>query len=83
MNVVFQVPGEFFQPDFVGTRTGTFRRRDRWLMIQCALPEGPPENAQDYLKTRLVEALDEAEVWALKKRRISGLPSLRAIASKI
>ena len=55
----------------------------QWLMVQVALPESPPENVNEYLKARLYEALDEAERWALKKNRAAGLPSLRAIASKL
>ena len=83
VNVVFQVPGEFLQPDFLGTRTGIFRRKDRWLVVQVALPEAPPENANEYLKSRLSEALDEAESWALRKYGVAGLPELRHIASKL
>lgn len=38
VNVVFQVPGDVIKPDFDGTRTGRFSKKDSLLMVQVALP---------------------------------------------
>jgi hypothetical protein len=80
VNVVFQVPGEFSRPDFEGLRTGSFRRRDSLLMVQVTLPGEPPPGAEDYLAQKLLDAIDVAEEWAIRKRHATSLDNLRDIA---
>jgi hypothetical protein len=82
VNVVFQVPGNIITPDFSGVRTGRFSKEDNLLMVQVALPEEVPPDAERYLIDAVHEALDEAERWANKRGIASDLPSLRAILDR-
>lgn len=68
LNVEFQVPGHLLAPDFQGVRTGTFRKAERLLKIQVALPVIPPEDPYAYGLQSFRDALDEAEVWARRRR---------------
>jgi hypothetical protein len=79
VNVVFHVPGDILQPEFEGVRTGTFSKKNSLLMVQVALPEKPLSDVNAYLRARTVEALDEAERWARKKKIASDLSHLRRI----
>src|SRR5437870_4813754 len=38
LNIVYQIPGEVFHPDFVGVRTGRWSSHEQLLMVQVALP---------------------------------------------
>jgi hypothetical protein len=82
VNVVFQVPGNIITPDFSGVRTGGFSKPDKLLMVQVALPEEVPPDAERYLRDAAHDALDEAERWANKRGIASDLASLRAILDR-
>lgn len=68
LNVVFQVAGGLIQPDFEGVRTGTFRKAQRLLMVQVALPEAAPAEPRAELLALLEDAVAEAEAWSLRRR---------------
>jgi hypothetical protein len=74
INVEFQVPGHLITPDFQGVRTGTFRKADRLLKIQVAVPVDPPEDPYAYGVQAMREAVDAAEAWS-KPRRLEFDPS--------
>jgi hypothetical protein len=74
INVEFQVPGNLVTPDFQGIRTGTFRKADRLLKIQVALPVDPPDDPYTYGVQAMREAVDAAEAWS-KRRRLEFNPS--------
>jgi hypothetical protein len=40
VNVVYQIPGRFLEPEFAGVRTGRFSRKEARLLVQVALPPG-------------------------------------------
>ncbi len=69
VNVVFQVPGRYLEPEFDGVRTGRFSKRDAHLLVQVALPAEPPDDAAFYLRTAMVAAVDEAETWNVRRRK--------------
>jgi hypothetical protein len=83
VNVVFQVPGNIIKPDFDGTRTGRFSKKDSLLMVQVGLPEEVPEDVEAYLKDAIYAALDEAERWAERRRQPHDLSQLRAILDRV
>lgn len=64
INVEFQVPGNLLAPDFQGVRTGTFRKADRLLKVQVALPVDPPETPYLYGVQAIRDSVDEAEAWS-------------------
>ena len=68
INVEFHVPGHLITPDFQGIRSGTFRKADRLLKIQVALPVDPPDDPYAYGVQTMKEAVDEAEAWSVRRR---------------
>ncbi len=74
LNVEFHVPGHLLAPDFQGVRTGAFRKADRLLKVQVALPVNPPENPYAYGVQAIRDSIDEAEAWS-KRRRIEFDPT--------
>lgn len=70
INIEFHVPGPVLQPDFAGVRSGAFRKKDRWLKIQAAVPHGPPGSNPDAVVMDLaVLAVAEAEAWGRRRRQ--------------
>lgn len=68
INVEFQIPGHIISPDFQGVRTGAFRKADRRLKIQVALPVDPPDDPYAYGVQTMREAVDAAEAWSGRRR---------------
>src|ERR1051325_4747059 len=83
LNVVFHVPGSVIAPDYRGLRTGSFRRKDSLLMVQVALPPEVPGDAGAFLRAAMVAAVDEAMLWASRKRKSIDLSNLRALAERV
>jgi hypothetical protein len=83
VNVVLQIPGRFIGVDFQGARTSKFSKKSMHLMIQVALPEAPPENPQQYLQARMIEAIDLAESWAIHRGYVRDLNPLRSIIEQL
>jgi hypothetical protein len=83
VNVVFQVPGRYLKPEFAGVRTGRFRKRDSLLMVQAALPPDVPADPASYLRTALVSAVDEAEAWAVRKRKGFDTSALHSLVRQL
>ncbi len=67
VNVVFQVPGQFLQPDFEGARSGRFSRKERRLLVQVALPSEPDGDAYRDARDRLNQAVAVAENFAYEE----------------
>jgi hypothetical protein len=65
VQVVFQIPGEVFRPEFVGVRTGLFSRREGRLVVQVAVAEEPDGDRQAWVIAMLREAVAEAERFAI------------------
>jgi hypothetical protein len=82
LNVVFHVPGNMLKPEFVGVRTGRFSKARALLMVQAALPEAPPPNPMGYLKDVILQAIDEAERWAVRRRVAADLSKQRDILER-
>jgi len=84
VNVVFQVPGNFLQPDFEGVRTGSYRKADNLLMVQVAIPEGGPgEDYFGWVVAAMRDAIAAAESWARRRKVASELPALRALVDAL
>lgn len=82
VNVVFHVPGDILQPEFVGVRTGSYRKRDSLLMVQVAVPADEPPDVDRALLALVSDALAEAERWARRRRVVHDLEALRALISR-
>lgn len=85
LNVVFHIPGEILAPDFSGLRTGKYSAREHKLMIQIAMPDtDPPDNAERVVTDLLMEAVEEAERFAQRKKLTTGpLEGIRSIISRL
>ncbi len=68
INVEFQIPGHLLSPDFQGVRTGAFRKADRLLKIQVAVPVDPPDDLYAYGIQAMRDAVDAAEAWSVRRR---------------
>jgi hypothetical protein len=79
LNIVFHVPGRTFKPEFSGVRTGRFSKRDNELMLQVALPESQPPDSEAYVRGAAIDAIDEAERWAIRRGVAADLAELRSI----
>jgi hypothetical protein len=83
IDVEFHVPGNILSPDYEGLRTGSFRKADRLLKVQVALPEIAPSEPRAELLALLDQAVVVAEEWA-KRRRITLDPQpLRGIVEAV
>ena len=67
VNVVYQIPGQFLQPDFEGARSGRFSRKEGRLLVQVALPAAPVGDAYEEARTQLAEAISLAEQFAYQE----------------
>jgi hypothetical protein len=79
VNIVFHVPGSIAGPDFSGSRTGSFNKRDAHLMVQIALPPEAPEDQDAYLIRAVRESLDTIDAWNRRKDQGFDLSALRAL----
>jgi hypothetical protein len=68
INVEFQIPGHIISPDFKGIRTGAFRKGDRLLKIQVAVPVDPPDDPHAYGVEAMRHAVDAAGAWSVRRR---------------
>jgi hypothetical protein len=68
INFEFQVPGNIISPDFQGVRTGTFRKADRHLKVQIAVPNDPAADPYAYCLHAMGDAVDAAEAWSVRRR---------------
>jgi hypothetical protein len=85
VNVVYQIPGQFLQPDFEGTRSGRFSRKEARLLVQVALPASPDGDAYEEARTRLRQAVSLAEQFAYQEGLIptEELLPLRQLVSRL
>ena len=67
VNVVYQIPGQFLQPDFDGTRSGRFSRKENRLLIQVALPATPEGDPYEEARACLIQAVSLAEQFAYQE----------------
>jgi hypothetical protein len=83
VNVVYDIPGEVFSPDFVGVRSGRYSSKARHLLVQAAVPREVPQNPRSVLIKLLEEAIDEAARFARGKAIADDLPELRDLVSRL
>lgn len=84
VNVVFQLPGQFLAPEFVGVRSGTFSRKERRLMVQVALPPEPSSTPDTDVRAFLRDAVELAEDFARQEAMIEGqLVELRDLVDRL
>lgn len=67
INVEFHVPGSILSPEFQGVRTGTFRKADRHLKVQVAVPNDPPADPYAYCLHAIGDAVDAAQAWSVRR----------------
>ncbi len=68
VNVVYQIPGELWSPNFTGVRTGSFSAARRLLIVQVAVPSGWPVDPRGLLMNLLSEAIEAAESYARRRK---------------
>lgn len=84
VNVVFQIPGQYLQPDFKGIRSGRFSRKEARLLVQVALPGAPSPSPQIDVRRLLGEAVLVAEEFARQEGMIDGqLVELRGLLQRL
>lgn len=84
VNVVFQIPGRFLTPEFVGLRSGKFSRKDRCLQVQVALPADSTPNPDVDVRNFLRAAVELAEGFAQQEGMTDGpLVELRELANRV
>lgn len=84
VNVVFQIPGQYLEPEFTGVRTGRFSRKEARLLVQVALPAVPSSSAPDDVRRLLRDAIDAAEEFAQQEGMIEGqLTELRELLGRL
>jgi len=79
VNIVFHVPGDLVSPEFQGTRIARYSKKQALLLVQIALPVDLPEDADGYVHSAALEAIDAAETWARERATASTLEALRGI----
>lgn len=82
VNVVYYIPGEHFQPDFQGVRTGRSTRNPPALLVQVGLPQPLPNDAEQRILDLLSEAVDVADDYA-RRKRIVGEEGLRGLETLV
>jgi hypothetical protein len=84
VNLVFNVPGPMFQPDFVGVHTSDFDRKNSHLLVLAAVP---PELASDEVPNYLVGVLKtvgrEVHAHAARKRIAESLDDFDAVIGRL
>jgi hypothetical protein len=84
INVVYQIPGRFLEPEFEGVRSGRFSRKEALLLIQAALPSDPEADASLEVRRLLRDAVALAEDFARQEGMIEDeLPELRALVDSL
>lgn len=84
VNVVYQIPGRFLDPEFEGVRSGCFSRKEARLLIQVALPSNPSSDASADVRRLLWDAVALAEDFAQQEGMIEGqLIELRALFGRL
>lgn len=84
LNVVYQIPGRFLEPEFEGVRSGRFSRKEALLLVQVALLGDPPSDASAEVHRLLRQALAVAEDFAQQEGMIEGgLTELRALLNRL
>jgi hypothetical protein len=84
VNVVYQIPGQFLEPDFEGVRTGKFSRKEARLLVQVALPGSPEKDAAAEVRALLLDALAAAENFAQQEGMVQGpLTELRGLVGRL
>lgn len=83
LSVVYHVPGEVVQPQFVGIRTGSFIKKANGLTVQIALPADLPRDVDAYLWAQLKAAVVEGERWAKAKKKAPSLPEIMDLVNAI
>jgi hypothetical protein len=83
VNVVFHVDGRVAPNDFVGVRTGRFDKRRSRLVVQAAVSGEPIDDPRAVLLPLLWDAIDEAELFVVRRRLAEGLPEIRRIAASL
>lgn len=83
LGVVFLAQGRYVEPDFPDVRVDRFSRRDNLFGVSLTLPEVFPADALAVMIERLHQAVDEACVYARKKRIADDLPGLRRAVNRL
>jgi hypothetical protein len=87
VNVVFQVSGNYTEPEFAGVRTGRYQRSTNQLLVQAAVPASmiadgsrdPDATVRELLRL----AIADAETWARQRRLAESLESLHVLAERV
>ena len=74
LDIVFQIPGSVFSPEFEGVRTGRFSRKEQILQIQIAVPKEMVYENEDDALSFCFEALRTASGLAAERLKKAKAP---------
>ncbi len=83
INVEFHVSGNLLAPDFQGVRTGSYRKADRLLKIQVALPVDPAADPYASGVQAMRDAIAAAEGWSERRRVDFDASQLRSLVAQL
>jgi hypothetical protein len=83
VNIVFDLPGNLFRPDYEGVRVARFDSRHTHLLVIAAVPENlTVEGVPDYVNYVLEAVRTEARAEAAK-RRVTSLDAVEAVIDRL
>ena len=83
-NLVFNVPGPMFQPDFEGVHATRMDRKQNHLLVVAAVPAGmTADRIPSYVADVLRQTLREAHAYVARKRIPVSLGNLEQLAGKL
>ncbi|MBX3092120.1 MAG: hypothetical protein KF801_06380 [Cryobacterium sp.] len=83
LNVEFHVPGNILQPEFVGDRTGFFKKATSLLKVQVAVPVQSEVDPRPILVELLHSAINAADLWAIGKYRDFDAPQFHDLVDSL
>ncbi|MCR1783955.1 hypothetical protein KVF89_15545 [Nocardioides carbamazepini] len=83
LSIEFHVGGRLASVDWSGVRTGRFNRRRAQLIVQAAVPPFSEEDERAVLLRLLVDAVDQAEAFAVRQGVADSLTEIRIIVEHV
>ncbi len=84
VNLVFDIPGQFFRPDFEGVVATRFERKRAHLLVLAAVPDKPrPADTGAYISGVLDTVRREAHAYAARRRLRVDLTNLDALLTRL
>jgi hypothetical protein len=79
LNLVFNIPGPMFQPDFDGVAVSRYDHKNQHLLVHAAVPDAPSGNVDGYLRAVLLLVRGEAHDYAARRKVRDSLDDVDAV----